>query len=357
MEVAILGGGISGLSCAYELRKRGIKPVVFEKYSHIGNGLGHSTVWPGLISRDIADPVGYLKEKFNLAVRPLDTMKEVVLLSPRKKFILRGKLGYVFRRGRGEDSLERQLAGLLDMAVSFDSYMDLNEIRGDFDKIIVATGEDSIPRQLHTWVDTYTAQVRVGAVLGNFNTSTVFLWLNTHFEKNTLCYLAPWNSKEASLIMVVNGATHQEMEYYWKKFLREERIDYPVIEIRDTQHYCGYSQPLEKEGVYFIGNGGGFTDDLIGTGAFNAILSGIHAADAIAEGKSYEELCRPVYEEVRKFSEIRKTEETLDNGEFDGLVSLLGLPVIERYVLDNPALKESDNPFEEKLYRNLSRQI
>lgn len=36
MKVAVVGGGISGLICAYELAKAGVKVVIYEKEHYIG---------------------------------------------------------------------------------------------------------------------------------------------------------------------------------------------------------------------------------------------------------------------------------------------------------------------------------
>jgi len=36
MRVAIIGAGLAGLSCAHELERYGVSPVIFEKNSYIG---------------------------------------------------------------------------------------------------------------------------------------------------------------------------------------------------------------------------------------------------------------------------------------------------------------------------------
>src|SRR3989442_794853 len=43
-EVAVIGGGLSGIIAAYELMKMGLKPVVYEA-DRIGGGAGARGVW------------------------------------------------------------------------------------------------------------------------------------------------------------------------------------------------------------------------------------------------------------------------------------------------------------------------
>lgn len=359
MKIAIIGAGVSGFSCAYELARNGIVPVIFEKKSYIGDVMEYACIWPGQITfpaeDPLEDPLLFLKESFSMEIVPAENLNEIVIISPRKKMKVRGNLGYIFKRGKEIYSLENQLACKSKVPVLFDTFADMNEMRGSFDRIIVATGNNSIAKQLHVWTDTFVAQARVATALGDFDTSSVNMWLNTEYSKNAFCYLIPNNPKEASLVMIVNGITHHELDYYWQRFLKIERIRYQIIEIRDTQHTCGFVRPLEKDRVYFIGNTGGFTDDLIGVGAFNAILSGIYAAKAILENKSYDDLCKPLYREVIRLHEYRKAMNTMENEEFDALVSLMGAPVIKQYLYNNPSFKLSHKAFAAKLHRSLKK--
>jgi digeranylgeranylglycerophospholipid reductase len=218
-------------------------------------------------------------------------------------------------------------------------------------RIIVATGDNCIAKRLHVWTDTFTAFARVASALGRFKTDLAFLWLNNDYAINSFCYLVPNSEKEASLCMIVNGITHAELDYYWKRFLIKEDIRYEITEIRDAEHCCGFVEPLHKNGIYFIGNSGGFTDDFIGTGAYNAILSGIYAARAVMDGKDYEVLCKPVYKNVKKLHEFRKTVNVLENRDYDRLLFLLGAPGIKQYIYKNPFFKVSRHAFIAKAMR------
>ncbi len=60
MKVAIIGAGLAGLSCAHELEKYGVRPVIYEKNSYIGEQISHVSAILEIINRPIKDVVKYL---------------------------------------------------------------------------------------------------------------------------------------------------------------------------------------------------------------------------------------------------------------------------------------------------------
>ena len=64
MNVAIIGAGVSGLSCAFELEKYGITPTIFEKRSQVGEASGYAGIWINLLARNNKDPVKYLMDEY-----------------------------------------------------------------------------------------------------------------------------------------------------------------------------------------------------------------------------------------------------------------------------------------------------
>lgn len=67
MRVAIIGAGISGLSCAYELEKNGIDPVIFEKNGRIGNPTGYSGIFIRAFTRGFKNPFRNFENKYDLS--------------------------------------------------------------------------------------------------------------------------------------------------------------------------------------------------------------------------------------------------------------------------------------------------
>jgi flavin-dependent dehydrogenase len=287
LKIAIIGAGISGLSCAYQLVKKGITPVIFEKNSYVGDQMEYSSLWSRWHSSTIIDSIKYLKKTFDLEITPMEKLRTIELILPDKKMIDNGELGYIFRRGKESHSLEKQLESKINAQIVFDSYIKIEDIKESFDKIIVATGNNLIAKQYNLWTYTYTSQVRVATILGNFDTGSIKVWSNRNYAKNTFCYLVPNNALEASLVMITKGIMHHELYYYWDTFISEEGIFYNIIEVRDAELSFGFVSSHEKEQLYFIGNAVGFIDRFIGAGDFNAILSGICAAKAVIENNSH----------------------------------------------------------------------
>lgn len=339
MKVAIVGAGLSGLSCAYELEKNGITPVIYEKRSQVGVPLGFSGLWSRLLIRPNEDPIKYLKVKYGLDIKPLSSLNETTMISPKKKMVAKGNLGYTFRRGIEENSIENQIASKVKSPILFNSYMELNTLRNQFDRIVIASSSCQTAKQLNLWTDTFVSKARVAVILGDFKMSSAIVWFNEKYANKAFCYLIPNNLKEATLALIINDASLTELDYYWDRFMTMEGIKYTIIEQRDSEHFCGFMSSLQIDNIYFVGNAAGLTDDLIGIGGFNAIESGILAAQAIAENTDYNKLVKPIYDDIVKIHEFRKAMNTFDNSGFDKLLTFLGLPGIKQFIYRTPFLK------------------
>ncbi len=353
MRVAIIGAGLSGLSCANRLRQLGIAPTVFEKRNQIGDALCNACINLRLFSRVAGNPFTYLKKQYDLEVEPLAPLKKIIMKSENKTCHIRGHLGDIMKRGPESYSLENQIAAKANAPIVFDRYIEYEEIKDEYDHIVVATGSNLIAKQLGVWTETFIAQVRYGVVLGKFDTSTIMIWFNTSYAKNAFAYLIPSSQKEASLVLIVNGITYSEIDFYWNRFLAMESIDYHLVETKDVEHYCGFVDPLEKDGTFFVGNTAGFTDDFLGVGGINAIESGILAADAIAMNLDYKQLARPIFENIVKLHEYRKAINRLDNDDYDRIMTIVGVPVLKQFIYNNPFARAVQGAFLAKTFNHL----
>jgi digeranylgeranylglycerophospholipid reductase len=62
MKVAIVGEGSAGLACAHELEKYGVRPVIYEKNSFIGEPYPHVTGLLNVTHWPIKDSIQYFKK-------------------------------------------------------------------------------------------------------------------------------------------------------------------------------------------------------------------------------------------------------------------------------------------------------
>lgn len=356
MKVAIIGAGPSGLSCAYELEKHGIEPVIFEEKAYVGDILEFTGIWSRLITHPFGDSIKYLYKRYGLAITPLSCLKEEILISQNKKITISGNLGFIMERGTEKNSLEKQIAAKIKTPIKFNNKVDLRDIKNDFTHIVVASASSDIPKQMGVWTDTLISNCRIATVSGDFKTDSVTAWYNTKYSKNLFVSLIPKSRHEATIMLLINQIPPSELDFYWKEYLSIENINYPVTDIRDAEHSCGFVQPLKKGNVYFVGNAGGLTDSVFGIGAFNAIESGITAARCIVNNWDYNKLMAPFYRDIAALHEFRKAINNFNNESFDRVLSVIGLPVIRQMIFNNPFLKMRFGAFIPKLY-NLYRHI
>lgn len=336
MKVAIIGAGLSGLACAHELNRNGIKVDIFEKKDYIGSHVSHAASTLKLFDKTFSDPLKRLRRKYHMKLSPVFQLEEVIMLSPSNQTSIRGNLGYVFLRGMDESSLENQLAARLSQPVIFNRTAEVFDLRTVYDYVVVASGDCTIAKELNIWTTTMNTYVRMATVIGEFRTGVVKMWFNTEYSKNCYCYMIANTPREAVLILTADNTSAADMDYYWKAFLTIEEMNHTVTETLDFEYNLGYADSVRFDNIYFIGNAAGFTDDLIGLGVFNSLESGALAARAIACNEDYTTLVEPLWQNLRNCHEFRKTISSFDNNDYDKLLAFLELPGIKQFIYKSP---------------------
>ncbi|MCX7749572.1 MAG: FAD-dependent oxidoreductase [Clostridia bacterium] len=339
MKVAIIGAGVSGLSCAIELERHGITPVIFEKTKMLGDKPGYLVATLRLFHRSLRSPMSFLKSKYDINLSPLHPIKEITMTTPNKTVSTKANHGYIFSKGIEENSVEHQLAAHLDSPVMFDTDIKIQDIKKDYAHIVVATGDNKIADDLNLWNTTFAAKCRIAAVTGSFDIHALKLWLNKSFANNGYAYLLVKSICEAEIILAVSDIAMNKLDYYWNEFLIAENIKYPVIKQHDIDHMVGYPSTNQFENIYFIGNCGGMMDDFLGFGMLRAIESGILAARAIVNKLDYNKLLTPFKKELKSLTEYRKLLNVLTNKDYDMDMSMIGLPVLKHMIYNNPLYK------------------
>lgn len=335
MKVAIIGGGLSGLSCAHELERHGISPVIFHRNGYIGDQYSHISVLLEIQHRPIKDAIKYIKKNFDISITPVNTVNTLTHYSPNRKTVIKGNFGFFLKRGRDKDSLPMQLFSHLKTSkINFNTYGDIDPLAKEFDYVVVANGNTVFTNQLGCWYPTIKTYIRGAVLLGDFDPNNLIMWINKDYCKNGYAYLSPFNSKKASVILVVTDVNEKEIDHYWKAFLDYENINYTIVEEFKQAHDTGFAYPHKVDNIYFVGNAGGAIDPFLGFGQLNSIEMGVMAARSIANGDDYERLLKHVTKHNQQLYQMRKAFNTADNDTYDSLLASIGFPGI-RHLLYN----------------------
>lgn len=352
MKIAIVGAGLGGLSCAFELKKHGIIPVIFEKRSRIGDGLDYAVCNFKIFTNFYHSPQKHFKKNYGLYISPIKKLTKTIMISSNNTTVVRGKLGYIFKRGPEAYSMENQIAIQLKLPIVFDTYINIDDIKKDFDYVVWATGDNKLSSKLNLWTTNFNTQIRIATIIGNFKTNSSIIWFNTDYARKGYAYMLPYDKSKANLTLIVNNISPHELNYYWKEFLTREGIKYKILETRDVEYVTGFVSPLRIDNIFLIGNAAGLTGSLLGNGTINAIESGIMSGRSIAKGLDYTGLMKKNLDWLKLNHEIRKFINTFENKDFDRLISFLGLPIVKQIVYNNPLFKTSQTAKIAKLYND-----
>jgi digeranylgeranylglycerophospholipid reductase len=330
MKVAILGAGLAGLSCAKYLEDNNIKPVIFEKRHRVGERFPNMEVIMQPVHRQFKDPLIYINKKYRLSLVPAGVIHTLEIHSPNYMASITGNnIGYTTIRGHDDRSWECQLERQIKSQINFNSTVTWQELEKDFDRIVVATGDSSISRELGVWTTDEEAFLKGCIVKGNFDVGVSKIWLDTQLCKNCMVYFSAFDTNEASYCTVAIPSSLEELDTLWSRTVEKLKVDpVPGTEFKFEEYKLGKVSTRQIGKILLTGAAGGFVEPFMGFGQVTSILSGVYAAESIMTGKDYNKLTSWFNREYSAFLKLRKMANNMDNNDFDKLVSFLNFPMV-----------------------------
>jgi digeranylgeranylglycerophospholipid reductase len=329
LRVAIVGAGLAGLSCAYELERLGVLPVIFERQGAVGRpGLMVETMPQFLHHNPREDIFDYIRRDLGLPIAPHAAIRRLSLYSSRTTALLSGHLGYATMRGQGDHSLERQLLRHIVARVEFGQQPDLWELRRSFDWVVLATGTHESAEQFTRFTPGITWSLRGAVVEGDFDPTEQRLFLNTRYAGTGHGVITPSSEEQAVAAVWVPGVTGAEAELLWQAFQQSvghlwRRVLQPIPVERLE---IGLPVRQVVGNMVLVGHAGGFCEPLGITGQCPSLASGVFAARQIALGdRSLDRFARQFRAHYNRCWRLRRNLNAWTDDEMDGLVRAVHL--------------------------------
>ncbi|MDO6354707.1 NAD(P)/FAD-dependent oxidoreductase [Caloramator sp. CAR-1] len=340
MKVAIMGAGISGLSCAITLERYGIMPTIFEKRNRVGDRFINAEAMFEILNRPIKDCIPYIKEKFSIDLQPIKEVNKLTIHSKNEKSDIIGKIGYTNIRGRHENSFENQLKKQVKSNIIFNSKYEYEELCKEFDYIVIATGDGEYATHLGNYRCDLTCTIRGATVVGNFITDNPHVWFNYNIIPKGYAWLIPFSDKEANLVIAYPDYPNNiklDINDMWEAFYNLACSELKQsLKITDrfeiTRYMMGICIRPKIDNTYFIGNCFGTISPGLGFGQFASVLTGVYCAYDILGRAKYEILTKPLFKNYYNSLILRRFLEGLDDYEIDKLVRNLNNKLINKFV-------------------------
>lgn len=332
IKVAILGAGLSGLTCAITLEKHGVSPVIFEKRRQAGDRFVNGEILLSLLSQPVDDVIAYFADNYQIYLQPVSHIRSLILHSEHAKGLIRGNLGFCNIRGQHEKSFENQLARQVKSEIVYDSKYTYEQLVHDYTHVVVATGDADYALAMRNYRRDFTTRLNGYTVAGDFDRYTVRAWLDNNFAPYGYGYFIPLSEKEANLVLWhPEYPIHQKQDQnlrlsrFFKQAQEDLEQELGIVDHFEVEHYvvgiCCYPR---IGNTYFTGNCFGAINPYLGFGQFISILTGIYAALDICGIGKYEELTKPLRQNHENSLVLRRAWELFDNRRFDWMVRFFG---------------------------------
>ncbi len=340
MKVAIMGAGISGLSCAITLEKHSVTPSIFEKRSCVGDRFVNAESMFHIFNSPVKDCLPYLKEKFGIVLEPIAEVHKIIIHSKNETGSISGKIGYLNVRGRQKDAYEVQLKDQVKAPIEYNSKHKYEELCKNFDAVVLATGDSDYASHLGNYRNDLSCTIRGATIVGEFQADMPHVWFNYEVMPKGYGWVIPYSDKEANIVMLYPdypSITKLDINEMWDRFYGVVTKDLDQkFRVTDkfevTRYMVGICNKPKIENTYFVGNCFGAISPGLGFGQFSSILTGVYSAYDICGIGNYEELSKPLFENYENSLVLRSFLEKLQDKDFDQVVKNLDIKLIQKFV-------------------------
>lgn len=340
MKVAIMGAGISGLSCAITLEKHGITPTIFEKRSCVGDRFVNAEAMFSILNRPIKDCLPYLASTYGIYLKPIDEVNKLVVHSKNEIGSIDGKIGYSNSRGRYEHSYECQLEKQVHSQIIFNSTYTYEELCKNFEYVILAPGDGEYASHLGNYKCDLTCSIKGVTVEGKFTTDILHVWFNYGIIPKGYAWVIPFSEKEANIVIAYPDYPDNiklDINNIWEEFYnlacKELKQNFRITDNFQIRRYMiGICGKPKIDNTYFVGNCFGTISPGLGFGQFASILTGIYSAYDICGIGKYEELVQPLFKNYNNSLVLRRCLETLNDKDLDFAIKNLDNKLLDKWI-------------------------